>query len=123
MRLPLISPTNLSPEQKPLYTEYRDMRQGIEANFKGCKAIGPNGELIGPGNPWLHFPKFGGPVWELVKALSTSSSLPRPVGEVATLVTGARFRSAYEIYAMCWSPRRAGLKTRKSPRLPPANAP
>src|SRR5207245_3336196 len=62
-------------------------------------AIGPDGELIGPWNPWLHFPKFGGPVWELVKALSTSPSLPKPVREVAILVTGARFRSAYEIYA------------------------
>jgi 4-carboxymuconolactone decarboxylase len=96
MRLPLISPAALTPEQRPLY---EDMRQGIEANFKGFKAIGQDGELIGPWNPWLHFPKFGGPVWELVKALSTSPSLPKPVREVAILVTGARFRSAYEIYA------------------------
>jgi 4-carboxymuconolactone decarboxylase len=35
----------------------------------------------------------------LVKALSTSPSLPRPVREVAILVTGAKFKSAYEIYA------------------------
>jgi 4-carboxymuconolactone decarboxylase len=96
MRLPLISPADLSPEQRPLYD---DMRRGIETNFKGFKAIAANGELIGPWNPWLHFPKFGGPVWELVKALSASPSLPKPVREVAILVTGARFRSAYEIYA------------------------
>jgi 4-carboxymuconolactone decarboxylase len=43
--------------------------------------------------------KFGGPVWELVKALSTAPTLPKPVREVAILVTGAHFRSAYEIYA------------------------
>jgi 4-carboxymuconolactone decarboxylase len=96
MRLPLISPADLSSEQRPLYD---DMRRGIETNFKGFKAIAANGELIGPWNPWLHFPKFGGPVWELVKALSASPSLPKPVREVAILVTGARFRSAYEIYA------------------------
>jgi 4-carboxymuconolactone decarboxylase len=94
MRLPLISPADLTPEQRPLYD---DMRRGIETNFKGFKAIAANGELIGPWNPWLHFPKFGGPVWELVKALSASPSLPKPVREVAILVTGARFRSAYEI--------------------------
>ena len=96
MRLPLISPADLTPEQRPLY---EDMRRGIETNFKGFKAIAASGELVGPWNPWLHFPKFGGPVWELVKALSTSPSLPKPVREVAILVTGARFRSAYEIYA------------------------
>jgi hypothetical protein len=94
MRLPLISPADLTPEQRPLY---EDMRRGIETNFKGFKAIAENGELIGPWNPWLHFPKFGGPVWELVKALSSSPTLPKLVREVAILVTGARFRSAYEI--------------------------
>src|SRR5439155_23183749 len=49
--------------------------------------------------PWLRYAKFGGPVCELVKALSTSPTLPRPVREIAILVTGAKFRSAYEIYA------------------------
>jgi 4-carboxymuconolactone decarboxylase len=96
MRLPLIPPAQIGADQRPLYD---DMRKGIETNFKGFTAISEDGTLIGPWNPWLHFPKFGGPVWELVKALSTSPSLPRPVREVAILVTGAKFRSAYEIYA------------------------
>jgi 4-carboxymuconolactone decarboxylase len=96
MRLPLIPPTNLDAEQRHLYD---DMRNGIEANFKGFTAIDDSGRLIGPWNPWLHFAKFGGPVWELVKALSTSPKLPRPVREIAILVTGAHFHSAYEIYA------------------------
>jgi 4-carboxymuconolactone decarboxylase len=96
MRLPLVSPADLTPEQRPLYD---DMRRGIETSFKGFTAIGETGALIGPWNPWLRFPKLGGPVWELVKALSTSPTLPRPVREVAILVTGAKFRSAYEIYA------------------------
>jgi 4-carboxymuconolactone decarboxylase len=96
MRLPLLPPSELSPEQRPLYD---DMRKGIETNFKGFTAISETGALIGPWNPWLRFPKFGGPVWELVKALSSSPKLPRPVREVAILVTGAKFHSAYEIYA------------------------
>jgi alkylhydroperoxidase family enzyme len=96
MRLPLLAPSKLSPEQRPLY---EDMRKGIETNFKGFSAIDETGALIGPWNPWLRFPKFGGPVWALVKALSASPSLPRPVREIAILVTGARFRAAYEIYA------------------------
>ncbi|HTS94801.1 MAG TPA: 4-carboxymuconolactone decarboxylase [Stellaceae bacterium] len=96
MRLPLISPSELDGKLRPLY---QDMREGIERNFKGFTAIDAEGRLIGPWNPWLRFPKFGAPVWELVKAMSTDPSLPRPVREVAILVTGARFHAAYEIYA------------------------
>jgi hypothetical protein len=96
MRLPLLSPSALNSDQRPLYD---DMRKGIEANFKGFTAIDDAGRLIGPWNPWLHFPKFGGPVWEMVKALSSSPKLRRPVREIAILVTGAHFHSAYEIYA------------------------
>jgi len=96
MRLPLLSSSDMSPEQRSLY---QDMRKGIETNFKGFTAIDKTGTLIGPWNPWLRFPNFGGPVWELVKALSTSPTLPRPVREIAILVTGAKFHSAYEIYA------------------------
>jgi len=96
MRLPLLAPSELSPEQRPLY---EDMRKGIETSFKGFTAIDSKGALIGPWNPWLRFPKFGAPVWALVKALSSAPSLPRPVREIAILVTGARFHAAYEIYA------------------------
>ena len=96
MRLSLLSPSELSPAQRPLYD---DMRMGIETSFKGFTAIDAAGRLIGPWNPWLRFPKFGGPVWELVKAISSAPSLPKPVREVAILVTGARFHAAYEIYA------------------------
>jgi 4-carboxymuconolactone decarboxylase len=96
MRLSLVSPSDLTAEQRLLYD---DMRRGIETNFKGFTAISESGALVGPWNPWLRFPKFGKPVWELVKALSSSPTLPRPVREVAILVTGAKFRSAYEIYA------------------------
>jgi 4-carboxymuconolactone decarboxylase len=96
MRLPLLLTAELSANQRPLYD---DMRNGIEANFKGFIAINEAGQLIGPWNPWIRFPKFGGPIWELVKALSTAPTLPKSVREVAILVTGAHFRSAYEIYA------------------------
>jgi 4-carboxymuconolactone decarboxylase len=96
MRLPLLPQSGLGAEQRRLYD---DMRHGIESNFKGFRAIDANGVLMGPWNPWLHYPKFGGPIWELVKALSTEPTLPKPVREVAILVTGAHFHSAYELYA------------------------
>jgi 4-carboxymuconolactone decarboxylase len=46
MRLPLIAPSELSPEQRPLYD---DMRAGIEQNFAGFKTIADNGALMVPG--------------------------------------------------------------------------
>ena len=110
MRLPLVSPSDLNPEQRPLY---EDMRKGIETNFKGFTAINSNGALIGPWNSWLHFSKFGRPIWELVKALSTSPTLPRPVREVAILVTGAHFHSAYELYAHVIIAETRGLSDEK----------
>src|SRR3954470_23435041 len=111
MRLPLVAPPNLSSEQRELYD---DMRQGIESNFKGFEAINSDGALIGPWNPWLNYPKFGGPIWELVKVLSTSPTLPRCVREVAILVTGTHFHSGYELYAhvLIAKPRTAGQQNR-----------
>ena len=93
MRLPLIAQADLSPEQGPIY---EDMRAGIEKSFQGFKSIADNGALMGPWNPWLHEPKFGKPIWELTKALS-----------------GAKFRSAYEIYAHVMIAERRGLSDDK----------
>jgi 4-carboxymuconolactone decarboxylase len=110
MRLPPIPPSELDSEQRHLY---EDMKRGIEANFHGFKAIAKNGALLGPWNPWLQFPKYGGPIWELVKALSASPALPKPVREVAALVTGARFHAGYEIYEHCLVAELRGLSDEK----------
>ena len=99
MRLPLIAPSDLTAAQRPLY---EDMRKGID-----------DGALIGPWNPWLHFAKFGGPIWELVKALSSSPALPRPVREVAILVTGTHFHAGYELYAHVLVAEARGLPDEK----------
>ena len=52
-------------------------------------------------------------MWELVKALSISPRLPRPVREVAILVTGAKFHSAYELYAHVLAAELRGLPDEK----------
>jgi 4-carboxymuconolactone decarboxylase len=110
MRLPIIPPADLSTEQQPLY---EDMRQGIAANFQGFVNIRDDGALLGPWNPWIHEPKFGKPVWELTKAMVSQPSLPATVREVAILVTGAHFRSAYELYAHVIVAERRGLSDEK----------
>src|SRR5271156_1102016 len=110
MRLPLIDPATLSAEQRPVYD---DMRAGIEKNFQGFKEIAEDGALGGRWNPWIHEPKFGKPIWDLTLALSVSPSLPRPVREVAILVTGAAFHSAYELYAHVIAGESRGLSDEK----------
>jgi 4-carboxymuconolactone decarboxylase len=110
MRLPIIPPAELSAEQKPLYD---DMRQGITANFQGFVNIRDDGALLGPWNPWIHEPKFGKPVWELTKAMVSNPSLPAAVREVAILVTGAHFKSAYELYAHVIVAEHRGLSDEK----------
>jgi len=110
MRLPIIPPAELSSEQKPLYD---DMREGIARNFQGFINVRDDGALICPWNPWIHEPQFGKPVWELTKAMVTKPSLPPAVREVAILVTGAHFRSAYELYAHVIVAEHRGLSDEK----------
>src|ERR1700759_4095188 len=110
MRLPIIPPKDMEKDQQPLY---EDMREGIARNFQGFVNIRDDGALLGPWNPWIHEPKFGKPVWELTKAMVSNPSLPAPVREVAILVTGAHFRSAYELYAHVIVAEHRGLSDEK----------
>ncbi len=110
MRLPIMNPAELSQDQKPLY---EDMRSGIQDHFKGFVNIRDDGALLGPWNPWLRFPKFGKPVWELVKAVASNPKLPPAVREVAILVTGSHFRSGYELYAHVLVAEQRGLSDEK----------
>ena len=95
-RLPLLTPADLSEEQRPLY---EDMKQGIANNFNAFQTINADGALIGPWNPWLHEPRIGGAIWELTKAMTAEASLPEPVRQVVILVVGAHFDAGYELYA------------------------
>jgi 4-carboxymuconolactone decarboxylase len=110
MRLPIIPPANLNSEQKPLYD---DMREGIAKNFQCFINIPDDGALLGPWTPWIHEPHLGKPVWELTKAMVSKPSLPPAVREVAILVTGAHFRSAYELYAHVIVAEHRGLSDEK----------
>jgi 4-carboxymuconolactone decarboxylase len=96
MRAPPIPPSKLDPSTRPLHDE---MRAAVERDFKCFIAIREDGALLGPWAPWLRYAKFGRPAWEMTKAVSLGASLPPAAREVAILVTGAHFRSGYELYA------------------------
>lgn len=96
MRLPLIAPSDLSPEQLPLY---QDMRKGIASNFNAFVSQREDGALMGPWNPWLHEPAIGKAIWNLPLAMTANAVLTDNVRQIAILVVGARFDAAYELYA------------------------
>src|SRR6201994_1443314 len=107
MRLPLIPPSELTPEQKPLYD---DMRKGIASNFNAFKVEREDGALMGPWNPWLHEPGIGKAIWDLTLAMTANASLADNVRQVVILVVGARFDAAYEMYAHIAVAEKEGMK-------------
>src|SRR5271155_2446761 len=107
MRLPLIAPADLTPQQKSLYD---DMRKGITSNLNAFKVLSENGALMGPWNPWLHEPGIGKAIWDLTLAMTANAILPDNVRQIVILVVGARFDAAYEIYAHIAVAEREGMK-------------
>ena len=106
MRLPLITPADLSSEQKPLY---EDMRKGIKSNFNDFKVEREDGALMGPWNPWLHEPVIGKAIWDLTMAMTAAATLSDNIRQIAILVVGARYDAAYEIYAHIAVAEREGM--------------
>ncbi len=62
MRLPLITPADLSLEQRPLYDS---MRAGIASHFGAFTVEREDGALMVPWSPWLHEPTIGRAIWDL----------------------------------------------------------
>ena len=110
MRLTPLLPQQMSSEQLELN---ESIQEGIKTFLKGFVSQRADGALIGPFNPMLHFPQFGKPVWDYTMALSRNSTLPKRAHEVAILVTGARYKSRYEIYAHEHVAKEAGLSDTK----------
>ena len=110
MRLPLIAPKDLTPEQKPLYD---DMKKGIAGNFNAFIAVREDGALMGPWNPWLHEPGIGKAIWDLTLAMTANASLKDNVRQIAILTVGARFDAAYELYAHIAVAEREGMSEKR----------
>lgn len=110
MRLPLIAPADLTPQQKSLYD---DMRKGIASNFNAFKVEREDGALMGPWNPWLHEPAIGKAIWDLTLAMTASASLADNVRQIAILAVGARYGAAYELYAHIAVAEREGMSLQR----------
>ena len=110
MRLEAIPPTNFTPEQHELFERIQAIIGRQDRGFITARA---DGAMVGPYNPMLHFPQFGGALWGVITALTQHGTLPKTVRELVMLVTGAQFNARYELYAHEQSAAKAGLSPSK----------
>jgi 4-carboxymuconolactone decarboxylase len=96
MRLPFISPAELSAEQKPLY---ENMKAGIAAKYSNFTTMRGDGAILGPWSAWLHDPDLGHAFWESTKGMTRFRHLPEVIRQIVILVVGSKFGAAYEVYA------------------------
>ena len=110
MRLPIIPPDKLTPEQTPLYEAFKTQ---ITGGFTGFKTVREDGALLGPWSVWIHQPKVGEATRVLLDAISTMGRLSDEVKQVAILAVGSKFKAAYEMYAHAAVGGRDGLSADK----------
>ena len=96
MRLPTLPPDQLTPEQRALYDRNRDQ---IAHGFTAFTTAREDGALLGPWGVFLHEPAVGQAHYDLIGAVTAMKRLAPAAKQVAIIVTGARFRAAYELYA------------------------
>ena len=96
MRLPLIPPDQLTPEQRPLYDRNREQ---IAHGFTSFKTTREDGALLGPWGVFLHEPAVGQAHYDQIGAITAMKRLAPSAKQVAIIVVGARFKAAYELYA------------------------
>jgi 4-carboxymuconolactone decarboxylase len=106
MRLPLISPSTFTAEQKLLYDEMRPL---IDQSVQGVATMRADGALMGPWNSWLHQPQVGRAVWDLLKAIYVDGNVPPACREVAIVVVGAHFHAEYQVFTHVPMAQKSGL--------------
>jgi hypothetical protein len=95
MRLPLLKPSDLDAEQTALYQSIRSV---TDVAFKSFKFTKDKGELIGPFNAMLTFPKFGAAAWAMNKTMYDHTTLDSSILQVCVLVTGSHLKARYQLF-------------------------
>jgi len=66
--------------------------------FTNFKFMKDEGELIGPFNAMLHFPKFGAPAWAMNRTMYDHTKLPKSLLQIRVLVIGSHMQAHYQIF-------------------------
>ena len=107
MRLPLIPPDALTPDQRALYD--RNLRQ-ISKGFTAFQTQREDGALLGPWGVFLHEPAVGQAHYDQIEAVTALKRLAPSAKQVAILVVGAHFKAAYELYAHAATAMKEGME-------------
>ena len=110
MRLPLIPPDQLTPEQRTLYDRSREQ---ILHGFTSFKTTREDGALLGPWGVLLHEPAVGQAHYDQIGAITAMKRLAPSAKQVAIIVVGARFKAAYELYAHAATAAHEGMDATK----------
>ena len=102
MRLKLLSPGEMSAEQKETYDEA----------ISGMRGAPP-----APMMAWLNSPQMAKHATRLGEQLRFNTIFPAKLSEIAILVTGAHFDAAYEIYAHIAVAEREGMSAARLSEL------
>lgn len=108
MRLPLLTPAEMTAEQRALYEACEAMAQGEE--YQGFEVKNAQGEFVGPWGVLLHFPDLAVPLSQFINVAQKLPGLSERARQVVILTIGARFNVAYELYAHAPLAARAGLR-------------
>ena len=108
MRLPLLTPAELTAEQRALYDACDAMTQAEE--YQGFEVKTAQGAFVGPWGVMLHFTHLAVPLGQFIEAAQKLPGLSERARQVVILTIGARFNVAYELYAHTPLAVRAGLR-------------
>jgi 4-carboxymuconolactone decarboxylase len=95
--MPRLTPLNMD----ELTPEQREVADAIVS--------GPRGGIRGPFEPWLRSPQLADRAQKLGEFCRFSTSLPKPLSELAIITTGAFWKSQYEFYAHARIAREVGV--------------
>jgi 4-carboxymuconolactone decarboxylase len=107
-RLPLLSPDQLSSDQKKLYSQLQDTMVPW-AKKSGFQAATFDDRLVGPFNALLRSPVIGKALMAVTAAEGKETALSERVRQVVILTVGAAWQAAYELYAHVAVGRQAGF--------------
>jgi 4-carboxymuconolactone decarboxylase len=114
VRLPLVPPESLTPDQQDLYQRNK---AEIAKGFSAFKSMDDNGALLGPWGIFIHEPAIGQAHYDLLDAITSLGHLSAPAKQVAIITVGAHFKAAYELYAHVATAEKQGMDAKKAAML------
>jgi 4-carboxymuconolactone decarboxylase len=108
MRLPPLTPAELTDQQRALYEACEAMTQAEE--YQGFEVKNAEGAFVGPWGVMLHFPDLAVPLGQFINVAQKLPGLSERARQVVILTIGGRFNVAYELYAHAPLAVRAGLR-------------